>query len=102
MLIECVIPSKLSFISEQNISWKIFIFDTLSHAWRIKIGMACVRIILRVESQITGNSPLLSCSLNLNPNNQLDHFTADIIVRVTRVQDNSQAVKVELLGNEKR
>ena len=38
--------------------------------WKIKIVMACLRIILCDESQTVGNSPLRSSSPMLNPTNQ--------------------------------
>ena len=38
--------------------------------WRIKIVLACFRIILRDETQTVDNSPLRSTSSTLNPTNE--------------------------------
>ena len=45
-------------------------FDKMSPLWWIKILMACLRIILRVESQTVGISPQLISTPTLNPTNQ--------------------------------
>ena len=41
-----------------------------SLSWWIKIAVACLRIILRDESQVVNNIPLHSSSPTLNPTNQ--------------------------------
>ena len=41
-----------------------------SPPWKIKIVMACLRTILRDESQAIGNSPIRSSSPILNPSNE--------------------------------
>ena len=42
----------------------------ISLPWKIEMGMACLRTILRDESQADGNSLLHSSSPTLNPTNQ--------------------------------
>ena len=44
-----------------------FVTSKVRSPWYIKIMMACLRTILRNESQTVGNSPLCCSSLTLNP-----------------------------------
>ena len=60
-----------------------------SPPWKTKIVMACVRNILRVESQTVCSSPLRSSSPTLNPTNRTQPLNNSSILIVNSIKNDN-------------